>query len=119
MSEGHQNDSCLPLMIDRQSQAWRRGTSSSALISRFGALVTGAAVAMATSAVSAAGMVREGGLRLPFIQPQHARLLPNKPPPVNGYTGPNGPVCHQVCVGSVGGGNPQRPPACQWQTVCN
>lgn len=31
---------------------------------------------------------------------RQARVIPNKPPLVNGYTGPNGPTCHWVSIHS-------------------
>jgi hypothetical protein len=55
---------------------------SQELTSRFGALVTAIVIAVAASAASAAPMIREGGFRAPMIQ--HARLIPNKPPPCYG-----------------------------------
>jgi hypothetical protein len=82
-------------------------------------LLTVAAIATGASAAFAAPMFREGGFSMPLIREQQLRLIPNKPPPVNGYRGPNGPLCHQVCIGPAGGGSPQRPAPCQWQTVCN
>lgn len=36
---------------------------------------------------------------------RQARVIPNRPPPGNGYRGPNGPICywiarHQLCSGT-------------------
>lgn len=94
--------------------------SSSALMSRLGARATAVAIATGALTASAGAMVPERGVRLFMVRAQHVRLLiPAKPPTVSGYRGPNGPVCHRVCVGSEGGENPLRPPPCQWQTVCN
>ena len=94
-------------------------SSSRASIGRLGARAAAVAIVTAALAVQAAALVPAGDLRRPAVQVQPAHLLiPNKPPPVNGYRGPNGPVCRRVCVGS-GGGGPQRPQPCQWQTVCN
>jgi hypothetical protein len=95
-------------------------SSSRASIGRLGARAAVVAIVAIALAASAAALVPGGDLRPPAVQaaPVHL-LIPNKPPPVNGYRGPNGPVCRRICVGSGGGGSPQRPQPCQWQTVCN
>ncbi len=91
---------------------------SFASIGHLGARAAASAIVTATLAVAAAAMVPAGSVRLPDLSVQPAHLLiPNKPPPVSGYRGPNGPICRRVCVGS--GGTPQRPAPCNWQTVCN
>lgn len=96
-------------------------SSSRASIGRcLGARAAAVAIMTGALAASAAALVPGGDLRRPAVQAETAHLLiPNKPPPVNGYRGPNGPVCRSVCVGSGGGGNAQRPQPCQWRTVCN
>lgn len=94
-------------------------SSTRASISRLGTRAAALAIATAALTASAAALVPGADLRRPAMLAEPARgLIPNKPPPVNGYRGPNGPVCQRVCVGS-GGGSPQRPQPCQWQTVCN
>jgi len=112
MSATHHENPPRPAMISRS-------LPPSALMSRWCALVTAVAVTMVASAASAAATVGDGGSSTPIVSVQEARVMANKPPPVNGYRGPNGPTCYQVCVGTSGG-SPQRPPVCrQWQTVCN